>query len=112
MALRTITPNHRDLRQISISAYHLAILLAICDGREVEERAVGQWLELDRLLVQLWESYSIPLTILLWTPYKGETARELLGLLLPETTGGGRIDLFDDVFDAHTGHTAACINLY
>jgi len=64
--------------------------------REVEEHTLGQWLELDRLLVQFWESCSIPPMILFWALSRGEPARDLMGRLLPETTGGGTVNLFDD----------------
>ena len=57
VALRTITSDHRDLREISIYASHRF------DGnirgfitRQVANR---QWSDLDRVLVQLWESHSI-----------------------------------------------------
>jgi len=96
-ALRTIAHKHRDLRQISISAAYLSNLP---DGdisvREVEQQTTGQWLELDRLLAQLWESHSIPPEIM----YRGlswdeKDARGLMRRLLPEATRGGTVNLVD-----------------
>jgi len=96
IVLQTITPKHRDFRQISISMFYLSIFVLLGAEtaiREVEEQTIEQWLELDRLLVQLWEPYSIPPKILCCA---GETAHDLIGRLLPETTGGGTVNLFDD----------------
>ena len=65
--------------------------------REVEEQTLGQWLELDRLIVELWGSYSIPPKILSCALlFKEETARDLMGRLLPGTTEGGTTNLFGD----------------
>jgi len=112
MALRTVTPKHRDLRQISISAYYLPIIAMLgyhTIMREIEERTRGQWLELDRLLVQLWESYSTPPKIL----FVDKIARDLIGRLLPETTEGGTVNLFDDSFHVSMDHiTRVVIDLW
>jgi len=61
MALETITPEDKDPQQISISmAYNAAL---DCDGvnvrQTIRETIYGQWLDLDRLLVQFWDSRSI-----------------------------------------------------
>ena len=100
IALRTITPKHRDLGRISISADYLSIIVMLSADtamREVEEQTLGQWLELDRLIVELWGSYSIPPKILSCALlFKEETARDLMGRLLPGTTGGGTTNLFGD----------------
>ena len=96
IALRTITPKHRDLRRISISAFYPSDFVIIGAMMQmVEEQNFGKWSELDRLLVQLWESYSTPPMILFWTPSKWKNARDLMGHLLPEATGGGKVDLFE-----------------
>ena len=60
-ALQTITPKHRDLRQITIQVSHHLICLVLCGSisLNVGEEIRGQWLDLDRLLVQFWESRSI-----------------------------------------------------
>ena len=98
VALRTITPDHRGLRQISISpVYFSAILMLGVDaGRYIGEQTLVQWSELDRLLSQLRESHSIPPMILCDTLSLYEvTTRDVVGSLLPETTGGGTINLVD-----------------
>ena len=95
-ALRTITANHRDLQQISISpAYYSTIVMFGANPRQdIGEQMLGQWLELDRLLRQIWESYSIPPKILCYAlSCKEEATRMFVGRLLPETTGGGTINL-------------------
>lgn len=98
-ALRTITPNHRDLLQISISAaYYPTIVMFNTDDviQGAEGQTTRRWLELDQLLAQLWESHSIPLKILCRAPsWKEKSAHESMGLLLPEITRGGTVNLFN-----------------
>ena len=98
MALRTISPEHRDLRQISIYVQFGTNL----DGTNVDvrrnfgEQVFEQWLELDRLLVQLLESHSIRPRILYSTfPQMGKREmNKYIQYLLPETAGRGIIDLW------------------
>jgi len=92
-ALRTITPEHLDLRRISIHVY-FSLAAVGADVREIiGERLFGQWSGLDRLLVQLWQSHSIRPKIQYYVLLRNEDASDCLGCLLPETTGGRIIDL-------------------
>ena len=61
MALQTVTPLHRDLRQISIYLpyYLLTFLDNVGDRRTVGEAISSQWYDLDRFLVQIWKLHSI-----------------------------------------------------
>ena len=95
-ALQTITAKHRDLRRVSISLdYYGTIITCGTDfGQFIGEPTLGEWLELDRLLSQLWESYSIPPKIICFALiHKDEIVRSLVGRLLPETTVGGITNL-------------------
>ena len=92
-ALRTITPEHRDLRQISV---HVPGYIALVDASAGLEQAVGkavyrQWLDLDRLLVQLWESRSIRPKLVPGLPM--ENRKQNIACLFPEMTKRGVIDL-------------------
>jgi hypothetical protein len=93
-ALRTITPEHRDLRRISI---HMPYRLTTTYGggnatQSIGDPVYGQWLGLDRLLVQLWESRSVrPRIIHMAT----QDLRDCAGFLLPEVTKRGIIDLVE-----------------
>lgn len=65
MMLETITSNHQDLRQISI---HVPFTPdSTRDLRPIEQVEVANpgmlWLDLDRLLVQIWELHSIHSTV-------------------------------------------------
>ena len=95
-ALQTITPKHRDLRRISIHVLFDPALTTIGANiaEIVGEQILGQWLDLDRLLVQLWESRSIRPTVITMT-LGGEQrdTRNCIGCLLPESTTRGIIDL-------------------
>ena len=100
IALRTITQKHQDLREISIlpASYALMVMLVAGVRRIVREKGViGQWLELDRLLVQVWKSRPISLKVLYEVmPREGENMKSLVEWLLPGATGGGMIDLVND----------------
>ena len=70
MALRTIVPENQDFRQITIYLpYDPRLSSAGADVRRIAgELIFGRWLELDRLLAQLWESCSIRPEILYFAP--------------------------------------------
>ena len=60
MALRTVASRHRDLRKIRICIYGLIFNYPSADIRQmVGEVVYGEWLDLDRLLVQFPELRSI-----------------------------------------------------
>ena len=92
MALRTITPEHRDLRHISITVpYHQDLYNA---SSVFEEEEYKKWLDLDRLLVQLWESRSIRPEVICTRVKNGEQGvRDSIGRLFPEITSRGIVDL-------------------
>ena len=85
-ALQTITPEHRNLRQISIS---------VLDAWQTAGDAIcGQWLSLDRLLVQLLESRSIHPNVVLGG-MQGTGKRYCIERLLPELTKRGLVELIE-----------------
>ena len=95
--LETITPQHRDLQQIAI---HPDIWDD--DGDDIFESIVdtdpgAQWLDVDRLLVQFWDSRSIR-SKFMYLPMAGNEKveiRDRAGRLLPELTKRGIIDLVE-----------------
>jgi hypothetical protein len=91
-ALQTITPEHRDFRQISIHTPH-DLILAGGDAnvrQVIEEAAYEQCLGLDRLLVQFWESRSIlPRVICATQTGEEQDTTYCVGCLLPEITRRG-----------------------
>jgi hypothetical protein len=101
MTLRTITPNHRNLLQISLSVPDVSYgpTLNRIDPPNVRD-AIGevahrQWLELDHRLVQLWESHSIRPKVMHYAPLgkdrKGPNS--CVESFLPELTRRGIADL-------------------
>jgi hypothetical protein len=88
-ALRTITPGHRDIQQTSIHIPYYLITVGVT-WRTIEEPIHGQWLGLDRLLVQLWESRLVR-TRVIYTEKRD--MRDLVEHLLPEISESGAIDL-------------------
>jgi len=93
-----IKPEHRDFQQITIYLPRNPTLFSYSDGANVRqivgEEIFGQWLELDHMLAQLWESRSIRPKVLYYAPMgTGERITEHLGCLLPEMMGRGIIDL-------------------
>ena len=99
VALQTITPKHRDLRQISVtmSRAPTSVLAATGDIRPIiGETKSRQWSELDRILVQLWESHLIRLKVTCAAPKEKKEQDQMRGwmvYLFPETTKRGIIDL-------------------
>ena len=99
-ALQTITHKHRDLQKISIwtrypDFVHLGADVYTNVREAVGGTGHGEWLDLDRFLVQLWESHSIRPRI---ACVPGETRREMADLvewLLPEIMKRGIIDLVE-----------------
>ena len=94
--LETITPKHRELRQISIYAFCRSTSVAFGAGveRTIGDEIFGQWSDLDRLLVQLWESRSIrPKFVCEILGLVPQDAEEYIGRLLPKTTKRGVINL-------------------
>jgi hypothetical protein len=91
MALQTITPKHRDLRQITICLPHsFTFAVDLGNVREaIGEEDFEQWLDLDRLLVELWELRSIRPKVL------AQGMSGLVGCLFPEITKGGIIGLVE-----------------
>ena len=94
-ALQTTTPKHRYLRQITIEFSYYLTLVDVGHGNNREavgEASLRWWLDLDRLLVQLWESRSIHLTVVFT---EAGDMRDCIGHLLPEITKKGIIDLVE-----------------
>ena len=96
-ALRAIITEHRDVQQISV---HIPFDVALVDvnialGQTVREAIYREWLDLDCLLVQFWESHSVrPKVIPDMTMWRGEQdVKHCVGRLLPEVTKRGVIDL-------------------
>ncbi|KAF9644818.1 hypothetical protein BDM02DRAFT_3272164 [Thelephora ganbajun] len=91
VALQTVSPKHRNLRQIVIYLrYDMTLVTADPNAMQA---IGGQWLDLDHLLVQFWESRSIRTKLICETPGQGMVER--IGRLLPEVTKRGTIDLVE-----------------
>ena len=88
--LKTITPKHRDLQHISIymPRYLPPIDTDFHVRRTVGEETYRQWLDLDRLLLQFWESRSI-------RPKVERDTRYYIECLLPAVAGGGMVDMVE-----------------
>ena len=97
--LQAITPKHQDLQHISIYM-HGYMLPPICPGFKarliVGERVFEQWLDLDRLLVQFWESRSIrPRFVCGQMGEYEQSVKRSIGCLLPVAAGGGMFDVVE-----------------
>ena len=91
-ALQTITPKSQDLRQLIIDIPHDYTLSGLGDNDEeaVGEPVHGQWPDLDRLLIQFWESHSIRPKVVFTA---GHGVEDFIGSLLPEITKRGIVDV-------------------
>ena len=97
MALQTISLEHRNL-QISIHVPHYSACIDVDANVEqtIGEANFGQWLDLDRLLVQLWESRSVRSKVIR-ASLRGEkrNMKDCIGCLLPETMGRGMVHVVE-----------------
>jgi len=91
-ALRTVTPEPSDLRQISIRvAHHLTPSAVGTDPRQTfGEGIFGQWAELDGPLVQFWESRSVRSNVVCLTLNEAKPGtKDFMERLLPLSTAMG-----------------------
>ena len=103
--LRTLTPNHTNLQQITINApyvlhnpnYYMRMSPAYCLG----DMVLKAWLEVDRVFAQLWELHPIRLKVLYGgTPsVERNKARDFIGSLLPGSTARGILELAATVLE-------------
>ena len=94
MTLQTITPKDRNLRRVSIYVPHHHTPINFCANvkQTMGEAGFEQWLALDRLLVQLWESHSVRLMVMsVGRGRERHDERDRVGSLLPEITRRGII---------------------
>ena len=98
MGLETIKSTHKDLREVKIIIPFLST--------PIDEGFNGavyiQWVDLDRVLVRLWQSYPVRVKLVYTArggPEAVERAREFIKKLLPETMKGGVIGLVDGEVD-------------
>ena len=104
--LRTITLDHRTLRQVSVQAFNF---LHSLDSNDLDpanvihivgETTFQALLELDHVLTRLWESHAIrPEIVYNVPPYVSEEkAKSYMGVLLPELTKRGLAKLVGMVY--------------
>ena len=97
VVLQTVGHEHRDLLRVSIEAS--PALTIIPDyifpdvGRAVGEGILEQWLDLDRLLLHLWQTRSIRSSVMRVRTGSKADFVDCIGCLLPEITKRGMIDL-------------------
>lgn len=90
-ALKTLTPKHRDLRQIS-----LCIPVHVSETfTQMSEETYRQYMDLDRILVKLFESNAVHVRIVCFMGGGEEEVRERVERLFPEVTKRGIFELVD-----------------
>lgn len=101
MTLKTITPNHQNLKMISVDAPFILFGLnpkhvhPLRFRDSIGEAAYMGWLELDHLLIKFWESHSIRTKVLCSVPSSMgmEGARGCIGSLFSEVMKSGGAEL-------------------
>ena len=85
--LQTITPKHRDFRQLRIDIPYCPTFLSAGANvkQTIGEANYAQWSDLDRLLIQLWESRAV-------RPQVACLMADDPGCLLPEGMKNGIVD--------------------
>ena len=102
MALETITPEHLDLQYVTIHIRFVSTKPVPGDDATIAdlgpENPGIRWLDLDRLLVQYWDTYSILTRVVYPRIESGMRGIERWArYLFPEMTKRGIIDL-DEAF--------------
>ena len=98
MTLRTITPEHKNLQQISI---YIPRIRHYWGGRTVAgdsdaENYPLRWSDLGRLLVELWKSHSVHSTVVFpRTEHGSATAADWARLFMPRLVERGIFDPVD-----------------
>ena len=102
MVLKTLTSEHRNFRKVTI---HIPIAISsvgepVNVKQSIGEETHGQWMDLDHILIQLWESNAIHTQVIYTTEGEKKEAREFIGALLPEMTKRGKVEMLegDDLF--------------
>ena len=92
--LKTIASKHKDLQEILFEncACHTSLNLLIDATTRVGERLRREWIDIDRVLVQLWELHAVRVNVA-YSGREEETARKFIGGLLPGTTERGIVGL-------------------
>jgi hypothetical protein len=93
--LKTIASGHRDLREVSIKGQAFSDSTDWpTDAADVEDDIREEWVNLERTLIQLWESHGV-CTKVMYHSRRREESRELVEDLLPEATKRGIVGLVD-----------------
>ena len=96
MTLKTVTPRHIDLQEITISSSTLSrFVRRLPNIRRYAGHRLRQWMELDTVLVQLWESHPVHVKIAYCSGVDWEQVPELIEELMPETTRRGIVETVD-----------------
>jgi hypothetical protein len=97
VALKTLTSRHANFQKVAIHTPIPARLSPVDEPLDVKKTIGGelysQWMDLDCILVQLWESHAIRLQVICSTGGEEKVAREFVEGLLPEMTKRGRLEL-------------------
>lgn len=99
MALRTITPEHEDLHEVSIhfTSYTLSPIQGPFNLRQIiGGETYMKWMDLDRDLVQLCETHAVCVGVRCLSTMEQDEVWEYVEGLLPGVTKGGMIRLVDD----------------
>ena len=85
-ALKTITSEHRNLREVTLYIYVTASTIS---RRMLGDQVYALWMDLDHVLFQLSESGAVRVRARFYSPRKDKQTREHVEGLLPEAAKGG-----------------------
>jgi len=88
---QTTTPKHRELQKISINIPFGLVFRTDVDAIK-RSATYGEWMDLDHLLVQFWESRSTRPRVVL-TMWRGAKEDGFIDCFFPELTRRGAIDI-------------------
>lgn len=89
MALGTLTPKHTDFQKVTILVPSVLVDESIGIRQSIGDEVYNQWMDLDRVLVRLWESNAIQTQVI----YRATGGRGHIEALFPEMSKRGAVEM-------------------
>ena len=97
MALQTLTTKHTDFRKVTILMPLIRSSFILSSIRPIlGEKFYNQWMDLDRVLIRLWESNAIHVQVTYCAEIGGGWSSEYIESLFPEMKKRGLLEMVYD----------------
>ena len=97
MALETLTSKHTGFRKVKILMPFVETFCTPGNFRHtIGKETYDQWMDLDRVLIRLWESNAIHIQVTYCAEAEGGMACQYIGSLFPEMRERGLVEMVYD----------------